>query len=77
AENDFFGAEQVVISSASSRTGYSEAFSIGLQQTGKGPEVEVIGLTSAGHRDFVEGLGLYSKVLAYEDLDQLDANRQT
>jgi hypothetical protein len=32
AEKRFFGAEQVIISSASSRTGYSEAFSIGLQR---------------------------------------------
>ncbi len=72
AEQSFFGAEQVVISSASSRTGYSEAFSIGLQS-----DIDIIGLTSAGHRGFVEGLGLYSQVLAYEDLEQLDPNRPT
>jgi len=71
-EQQFFGAEQVVISSASSRTGYSEAFSIGRQS-----DIELIGLTSAGHRDFVEGLGLYSKVLAYDDLEQLDPKRPT
>jgi len=72
AEKDFFGAEQVVISSASSRTGYSEAFSIGLHS-----RIDTIGLTSARHRDFVEGLGLYARVLAYEDLEQLDPNRPT
>ena len=77
AEQHFFGAEQVVISSASSRTGYSEAFSIGLQRDAQNSDIEVIGLTSARHRDFVEGLGLYSKVLAYEDLEQLDPNKQT
>jgi len=70
SEKNFFGAEQVVISSASSRTGYSEAFSIGLHS-----EIDVVGLTSAGHKDFVEGLGLYSRVLSYEDLAQLDPNR--
>lgn len=72
AEQNFFGAVQVVISSASSRTGYSEAFSIGLHST-----IDIVGLTSARHRDFVEGLGLYSRVLAYEDLEQLDPNRPT
>jgi hypothetical protein len=77
AQNDFFGAEQVVISSASSRTGYSEAFSIGMQRELAGADIDVIGLTSARHRDFVEGLGLYSKVLAYDDLEQLDPNRPT
>jgi hypothetical protein len=77
AEQQFFGAEQVVISSASSRTGYSEAFSIGLQRDARGSDIEVIGLTSARHRDFVEGLGLYSKVLTYDELEQLDANKPT
>lgn len=72
AEQQFYGAEQVVISSASSRTGYSEAFSIARQS-----DIELIGLTSAGHRDFVKGLGLYSKVLAYDDLEQLDPKRPT
>ena len=72
AENDFFGAEQVVISSASSRTAYSEAFGIGMHSG-----IDTVGLTSAGHRDFVTGLGLYSRALAYEDLEQLDSNRKT
>ena len=72
ADENFFGAEQVVISSASSRTGYSEAFGIGMHS-----DIDTVGLTSAGHRDFVEGLGLYSRVLAYEDLEQLDPNRAT
>jgi len=72
AENNFFGAEQVVISSASSRTGYSEAFSLRMHS-----DIDVIGLTSARHRDFVEALGLYSRVLAYDDLEQLDPNRPT
>jgi hypothetical protein len=72
AEQQFFGAKQVVISSASSRTGYSEAFSIGRQS-----DIELVGSTSAGHRDFVEGLGLYSKVLVYDELEQLDPKRPT
>jgi hypothetical protein len=72
AQQDFFGADRVVISSASSRTGYSEAFGIGLHS-----DIETVGLTSAGHRDFVEGLGLYSRVLAYEDLEDLDPSRPT
>jgi uncharacterized protein with PIN domain len=61
-----------VISSASSRTGYSEAFSISRQS-----DIELVGLTSAGHSDFVVGLGLYSKVLAYDELEQLDPKRPT
>lgn len=72
AEQHFFGAEQVVISSASSRTGYSEAFSIRQQA-----DIELIGLTSARNRDFVEGLGLYARAVTYDDLEQIDADRPT
>ncbi|NKI35170.1 DUF2855 family protein [Wenzhouxiangella sp. XN79A] len=72
AERDFFGAERVVISSASSRTGYSEAFSIRQQS-----DIELIGLTSARNREFVDGLGLYDRALAYDDLESLDSGRPT
>ena len=72
AEQNFFGAEQVVISSASSRTGYSEAFSIRRQS-----DIDLIGLTSARNRDFVEGLGLYSSAVAYDEIETLDAQRPT
>jgi hypothetical protein len=34
--------------------------------------VERIGLTSAANRAFCESLGCYDRVLAYEELDQLD-----
>lgn len=72
ADQNFFGAEQVLISSASSRTGYSEAFSIRQHA-----DIDLIGLTSARNRDFVEGLGLYSRLLTYEGLEQLDPQRPT
>lgn len=70
--NEFFGAERVVISSASSRTGYAVAFCIG-QLT----KSETIGLTSAGHLEFVEGLGLYAKAVSYDDIEDLDAEKPT
>jgi len=72
AEQNFFGTEQVVISSASSRTGYSEAFSIAQHS-----DIEIIGLTSERNRGFVEGLGLYLQALAYEDIEALDSSKAT
>lgn len=68
AEQDFFGARAVLLSSASSKTAWSTAFH--LQQRGG---VERIGLTSAANRAFCEGLGCYDRVLAYEELSRLDA----
>jgi len=72
AENDFFGAERVVVSSASSKTGYASAFCIRQHA-----DIEMIGLTSAGNRDFVEKLGLYDAVLSYDDLRRLEVGTRT
>lgn len=67
AENDFFGAEAVVLSSASSKTAMGTA-----QLLAKREGIQVIGLTSATNRDFVEGLGFYDQAVIYEDLESLD-----
>jgi hypothetical protein len=64
ADNDFFGAKTMLLSSASSKTAYGTAFQL-IQR----PGIEVIGLTSTGNRSFCEGLGCYSKVLTYDELD--------
>ena len=66
ADNGFFGANTLLLSSASSKTAYGTAF-----QLGQRPGVEVVGLTSSGNRAFCEGLGCYSRVLTYEQLDQV------
>lgn len=68
-DNDFFGARQVLISSASSKTAYATAFC--LKQAGK---IDIIGLTSPGNLDFVRRTGLYSEAVAYAELPTLDAD---
>lgn len=72
-DQDFFGAgadgpATVLLSSASSKTAYGTA--VQLAQRGN---VQVIGLTSSANRAFCESLGCYSRVLSYEELDQIDA----
>jgi hypothetical protein len=69
ADNDFFGADTVLLSSASSKTAYGTAF-----QLSQRPSVQVVGLTSAANRAFCESLGCYSRVLSYEELDQVPAD---
>lgn len=61
-----FGAEQVWLSSASSKTSIGTAFL--LRRRGAGT---VIGLTSPGNRAFVESLGVYDQVLAYGEVATL------
>ncbi|HSG87671.1 MAG TPA: DUF2855 family protein [Pseudomonadales bacterium] len=69
ADADFFGARQVIITSASSKTSLALAHQVHALRRGK---VEVVGLTSPSNRQFCEGLGIYDRVLAYEDLETLD-----
>jgi hypothetical protein len=67
ADNGFFGAEAVVVSSASSKTAYGTAFLL----QGTGPRV--IGLTSPGNVAFAESLGCYDQVLPYSAVSDLAA----
>ncbi|MBK7656429.1 MAG: DUF2855 family protein [Betaproteobacteria bacterium] len=72
ADNAFFGTTApgkrpvMLLSSASSKTAYGTAF-----QLTKRPEVEVVGLTSPGNLAFCQSLGCYSRVLCYDQLDQI------
>ena len=65
-DNQFFGAERVVLSSASSKTAYGTAFCLSQRKN-----VEVVGLTSPANLDFVRGLGCYHEVLMYDEVGDL------
>lgn len=73
AENKFFGARRVMLSSASSKT------SLGLAKRlyERGDAVEVVGLTSAANAAFVERTGFYHRVVAYDALDALPNDAPT
>ena len=68
-DNQFFGANTAILSSASSKTAYGTAF-----QLKKRDGIEVIGLTSAANVAFCESLGCYHRVLTYEQLDHIKAD---
>ncbi len=70
-DNDFFGAERVVISSASAKTAYGTAFCLGEDP------VEVIALTSPRNAGFVRSLGCYAETVAYDDIETIDRDRPT
>lgn len=71
-ENRFFGAGQVLMSSASSKTAIGTAWCLA-QRRGTPGAPRIVGLTSAGNRAYTEGLGLYDKVLTYDQLETLPA----
>ena len=69
AENEFFGAEAVILSSASSKTAY------GLAHLIHGRGIKVIGLTSAGNVEFVRSLGSYDEVVTYDKVTSIPADQ--
>lgn len=72
-DKDWYGAEQVLILSASSKT------SIGLGYALKADESspKVIGMTSKRNLETVNGLNLYDETLTYEAIASIDANVPT
>jgi hypothetical protein len=66
ADHEHFGADRVVLSSASAKTAVGIAFD--LHRHG----VPVVGLTSPGNVGFVEGLGVYDEVHTYDAAGRLE-----
>lgn len=63
--NQDFGAEQIILTSASSKTAFSLAF---LLHNRSERNFKIVGLTSARNVDFVRGLACYDEVIAYDDI---------
>jgi Protein of unknown function (DUF2855) len=69
AENEFYGARSVLLSSASSKTAFGLAHLLHLREG-----IKVIGLTSASNTKFVESLGCYDEVVTYDRVTSLRSN---
>ncbi len=70
AEQEFFGARSVMLSSASSKTAFGLAHLLHTQRKG----IRVIGLTSASNTTFVKSLGCYDEVVSYDRVTSLPAD---
>ncbi|MDR3485113.1 MAG: DUF2855 family protein [Bradyrhizobium sp.] len=71
AENEFYGARSVMLSSASSKTAFGLAHLLHTQRKG----IRVIGLTSAANADFVGSLGCYDEVVTYDRVASMPSDR--
>ena len=69
--HNFFGAHQIVVSSASSKTAYGAAWCLA------NDGVRVVALTGDRNRAFVEGLGAYDAVHGYDAVETLEAGVPT
>ena len=67
-EQAYEGASQVIIISASSKTGIGLAQ--GLADNADSPKI--VGLTSRNNTNFLEGLGCYDEVISYDKLEKIN-----
>lgn len=72
ADEELVGRGPIAISSASSKTAIAAAFLLA-QREG----AELVGLTSPRSAGFVEGLGIYDRVVAYDAIDSLERGPAT
>ena len=70
ADSGFFGAQTVLITSASSKTSMGLAFCLKQRSVGR---PQIVGLTSRGNAAFVAGLGTYDGVVTYKSIGGLRA----
>ena len=66
------GRGPIVISAASSKTALAAAFLLAQRD-----EVDLVGLTSRRSAEFVEGLGIYSRVVTYDAIGSLERGPAT
>src|ERR1700690_2866982 len=71
AENEFYGARTVMLSSASSKTAFGLAHLLHTLRKG----IRVIGLTSASNADFVGSLGCYDEVVTYDRVTSMPSDQ--
>ena len=71
-DNDWFGAQQLLLSSASSKTAYGTAFCLLSED-----RVTLAALTSPRNADFVRSLGCYETTTLYDDIETLGASIPT
>ena len=71
-DNDFFDAEQILIGSVSSKTGFGLASFLTQNEKYKG---QVVGLTSPGNVDFVKALKCCDQIVVYGDEAQIDTEK--
>lgn len=73
-DNGFFDAEQILIGSVSSKTGFGLASFLSQNEKFKG---QVVGLTSEGNVDFVDALNCCNQIVVYGDENKIDQSKRS
>ena len=73
ADNDYWGAEQILIGSVSSKTGFGMAAFLNSETNFSG---KLVGLTSSGNKAFVESLGDCQQIVTYGKESEIDSSKK-
>ncbi len=80
SDQQHFGAEQIIITSASSKTSYSLAYLIKQRNLANGSDtnkkIKIVALTSKQNALFVNAMSVYDQVCTYEDLTSIQADKK-
>lgn len=76
-ENKWFGASQLVMISASSKTSTGLAYGVQHDNSTDNPAPELVALTSKRNLDMVKGLNAYDSALTYNEISKIDASKAT
>ena len=74
-DNEFFGGSSIILTSASSKTAIGLAHLLANRKADS--NLNIIGLTSKGNVEFVEGLGYYDQVFSYDQFAQIANNENS
>jgi hypothetical protein len=72
-DNNWFGAEQVVVISASSKTSIGLGYALADDENAP----KSIGMTSERNLEMVNNLSIYNSTVTYENLTEIDASKPT
>ncbi len=74
ADQNFYNATQIMLTSASSKTAQALAFLLALRKKTHGLNIKLLGLTSSKNVAFVNQLGWYDQTISYDELSTLEEN---
>lgn len=70
-EEQFFESENIILTSASSKTGFALGYLLHARKKAENLNINIIGLTSEKNKEFVESLGFYDEVNVYDNLSAI------
>ena len=76
AKQNFYGASQILITSASSKTAQALACLLARRKKENGLDLNLLALTSKRNTEFVRQLGWYDQTISYDSIAQLNANEE-